>query len=75
MALCQSLRNEGWDQGIRVTAICPSWVNTEMAQAINRLPAEQMTQPEDLARISSNLLQLPDAAVPFELLINCSLEA
>ena len=75
MALCQSMRNEGWDQGIRVTAICPSWVNTEMAQAINRLPAEQMTQPEDLACISSNLLQLPDAAVPFELLINCSLEA
>ena len=28
MGLCQSMRNEGWDKGIRVTAICPSWVNT-----------------------------------------------
>ena len=28
MALCQSMRNEGFDRGIRVTAFCPSWMNT-----------------------------------------------
>ena len=32
MSLCQTMRNEGWDKGIRVTAICPGWVNTDMAK-------------------------------------------
>ncbi|WP_038548418.1 SDR family NAD(P)-dependent oxidoreductase [Synechococcus sp. KORDI-100] len=74
MALCQTMRNEGWDAGIRVTAFCPSWVNTEMATSISRVAPEAMTQPQDLASLSSTLLQLPNAAVPFELMINCSLE-
>ena len=74
MGLCQSMRNEGWDKGIRVTAICPSWVNTDMARAVTAVKAAQMTQPEDLASLSSTLLALPAASVPFELAMNCSLE-
>jgi NAD(P)-dependent dehydrogenase (short-subunit alcohol dehydrogenase family) len=74
MALCQSMRNEGWDAGIRVTAICPGWVNTRMASRVTALPAEAMTQPEDLAALTSQLLRLPASAVPFELTINCVLE-
>ena len=74
MALCQAMRNEGWDDGIRVTAICPSWVATEMALGVTSLPAEAMTQPDDLAEISSSLLHLGNAAVPFELALNCALE-
>ena len=74
MALCQSMRNEGWNHGIRVTAICPSWVNTDMARAVTAVEAAQMTQPNDLAELSSTLLSLPEASVPFELAMNCSLE-
>ena len=74
MGLCQSMRNEGWDQGIRVTAICPSWVNTDMARAVTAVEPAAMTQPEDLALLSSNLLSMPNASVPFELAMNCSLE-
>ena len=74
MGLCQSMRNEGWDEGIRVTAICPSWVNTEMAGAVTAVKAAEMTQPDDLATLSSTLLTLPAASVPFELTMNCSLE-
>ena len=74
MALCQSMRNEGWDQGIRVTAICPSWVNTDMARAVTAVQPSEMTQPRDLAMLSSTLLVLPDASVPFELAMNCSFE-
>ena len=74
MGLCQSMRNEGWDKGIRVTAICPSWVNTDMARAVTAVKAAEMTQPEDLASLSSSLLALPDASVPFELAMNCTLE-
>jgi len=75
MSLCQTMRNEGWDQGIRVTAICPGWVNTDMAKDINNFPKEDMTQPTDIATICSNLLDLPNASIPFEISLNCQLES
>ena len=71
MGLCQTMRNEGWDSGIRVTAICPSWVNTEMVSGLTAVPATEMTQPEDLAMLSSRLLELPRCSVPFELAVSC----
>lgn len=74
MALCEAMRNEGWNAGIRVTAICPGWVNTAMAARVRGLPPEAMTQSEDLAAITAQLLALPASAVPFELKINCLLE-
>ena len=84
LGLCQTIRNEGWAAGIRVTAICPGWVNTDMAAAVRSGPsdrwptqpmdAEAMTQPEDIASMSAELLRLPNRAVPFELAVSCSLE-
>ena len=74
MSLCQTMRNEGWDKGIRVTAICPGWVNTDMAKQINYFPKEKMTQAKDIATICSNLLDLPNTSVPFEIALNCQLE-
>ena len=74
LGLCQTMRNEGWEAGIRVTAICPGWVNTDMAAAVQAIPAEAMTQPHDIAALSAELLRLPNSAVPFELAINCTLE-
>ena len=74
LGLCQTMRNEGWEAGIRVTAICPGWVNTDMAAAVQAIPAEAMTQPQDIADLSADLLRLPNSAVPFELAINCTLE-
>ena len=74
MGLCQTMRNEGWEQGIRVTAICPSWVNTDMAAAVNAMPKEAMSQPADIAALTAQLLELPNSCVPFELAVNCNLE-
>ena len=74
MGLCQTIRNEGWNKGVRVTAICPSWVNTDMAKNIKSINKDEMTQPKDIASISSNLLALPNTCVPFEIAINCNLE-
>ena len=75
MGLCQSMRNTGWDQGIRVTALCPSWVNTDMAHEVSRVSAAEMMQPSDLAALSSQLLALPNASIPFEVALNCALES
>lgn len=74
MGLCHAMRNEGWDDGIRVTAICPSYVNTDMAAAVDGMAPEAMTQPEDLAAHVSLLLRLPASAVPFELAVSCQRE-
>ena len=74
MGLCQSMRNEGWGHGIRVTAICPSWVNTAMARSVTDVEPAAMTQPDDLASLASTLLSLPEASVPFEVAMNCALE-
>ena len=74
MSLCQTMRNEGWEKGIRVTAICPGWVNTDMAKEINNFPQKDMIQTKDIASICSNLLDLPNSSVPFEISLNCQLE-
>ncbi len=74
MSLCQTMRNEGWDKGIRVTAICPGWVNTDMAKDVNKFPKNEMSQPNDIAEICCNLLKLPNSSVPFEISLNCNLE-
>ena len=62
MALCQTMRNELGGR-IRVTAFCPSWVNTEMATSISRVAPEAMTQPQDIASSSTlcscRMLQFP----------------
>ena len=74
MSLCQTMRYEGWEKGIRVTAICPGWVNTDMAKEINDFPKKDMIQTNDIANICSNLLDLPNSSVPFEIALNCQLE-
>ena len=74
MGLCQTIRNEGWDYGIRISCICPGWVNTDMAENVKGINKKEMTQPEDLALIVSNLLKLPNSCIPFEVALNCNLE-
>ncbi len=74
MGLCETIRNEGWEKGIRITAICPGWVNTDMAKAVVAISKKEMTQPEDIAKLSASLLELPNSSIPFELKLNCCLE-
>ena len=74
MSICQTMRNVGWEKGIRVTAICPSWVNTKMANGVKTIDKLEMSQPEDISEICSTLLKLPKQSVPFEININCNLE-
>ena len=74
MSICQTMKNVGWKKGIRVTAICPSWVNTKMANGVKNIDKLEMSQPEDISEICSTLLKLPKQSVPFEIKINCNLE-
>lgn len=74
VALAHGIRQAGFDKGVRATAICPGFVATDMAAALSERPADQLTQPADLARIIAMLLSLPNEASVAEFAINCQLE-
>ena len=70
--LSESLYKELLGHGVKVTAICPNWVATEMAVAAGgTLPAEEMIQLDDLVKTVSWLLGLSKAACPREVVIDC----
>ncbi|MBN1361953.1 MAG: SDR family oxidoreductase [Sedimentisphaerales bacterium] len=67
-ALCKELA----PQGIKVTSLCPAWVDTDMArQAGTPLPSAEMIQPDDLVKTVRWLLSLSPAACVREVLIEC----
>jgi NAD(P)-dependent dehydrogenase (short-subunit alcohol dehydrogenase family) len=66
-----AVRRAGWNDGIRATAICPGFVNTDMAAGIADLEPQAMTQPEDLALLIANTIAMPNTASVAEILVNC----
>lgn len=74
VALSHSLRQEGYELGIRSTVICPGFVATDMAKSLTSMDPGKMTQPEDIARMIAMVLDLPNEAVVAELSVNCVLE-
>lgn len=65
-----SLTQELAPMGIKVTAICPSWVNTRIASGSSKKP-EEMIQPGDLATTIRYLLGLGQSASIREIVIHC----
>jgi NAD(P)-dependent dehydrogenase (short-subunit alcohol dehydrogenase family) len=64
IALTRSLNGELEGDGIRVTALCPGFVDTPMAEWTG-IPPEEMIQPEDCAEAVRLLLRLtPHARIP-----------
>jgi len=74
VALAHALRHTGFDLGIRATAICPGFVATDMARGLTARADDDMTDPRDLARVISMLIDLPNEASVAEFAINCQLE-
>jgi NAD(P)-dependent dehydrogenase (short-subunit alcohol dehydrogenase family) len=64
IAFTRSLNEELDADGVRATALCPAFVDTDMA-SWSGIPGEEMIQPEDCAEIVRLLLRLtPRARVP-----------
>lgn len=74
VALTHAVRRDGWEHGVRATAICPGWVRTEMAAKIASMPLEEMTDPDELAALVTSVIGLSNTASVAELLVNCSFE-
>ena len=70
VALTHAVRRIGWPHGIRATALCPGYVDTDLIAGQTDLPADELIRPEDLARLVELLLGLPNSASIAELLVN-----
>ena len=70
VALTHAVRRVGWPHGIRATALCPGFVDTDMIAGKHQVPEDELIQPEDLARMVELLLDLPNSASIAELLVN-----
>ena len=73
VALTQAFRKQGYAHGIRVSALCPGFVMTDMTVK-SPFPREDMSRAEDLAVLVETLLRLPNNAHVAELLVNCRYE-
>lgn len=75
VALTQAIRREGWDDGVRATALCPGLVDTDMTQGHRAaVPPERMSDARDIAMLVETLLSLPNTASVAELAVNCRWE-
>jgi NAD(P)-dependent dehydrogenase (short-subunit alcohol dehydrogenase family) len=74
VALGHGLRQCGKDNGVRSTVICPSYVATDMGNALANRDSMELTQPEDIARIVHMVLELPKTASIAEIPVHFSVE-
>lgn len=76
MALTHAAKFAGWDHGVRVTALCPGAVDTELVASVPGVtPAANRIPPETVADIVSFLLTLPNSASVAEMVVNTRLES
>jgi 3-oxoacyl-[acyl-carrier protein] reductase len=72
VGISESLHRELAPQGIKVTSICPGWVDTIMAEeAETPLSREEMLRPEDIMETLRWLLHLSPVASVKEVMIEC----
>lgn len=74
VALTHAVRRVGWEHGIRATALCPGFVDTDLVAHVTDVPHDQMIDPADLARLVATVVALPNTAAVAELLVNCRYE-
>ena len=65
----QSLYEEVREYGIRVTAICPGFVDTQLIPQMRRMDRSKMIRPEDIAQTVLFVLTSPPTACPVEITI------
>jgi NAD(P)-dependent dehydrogenase (short-subunit alcohol dehydrogenase family) len=72
VALAHALRHEGWQHGIRCTAVCPGLADTEMGRGLVPDRNVELTDPDDIARLVATSLDLRNTSSVSELYINCN---
>jgi NAD(P)-dependent dehydrogenase (short-subunit alcohol dehydrogenase family) len=76
LALSHAAKFAGWDDGVRVTALCPGAVDTELVASVPGVtPAANRLKPSTVAELVAVLLSLPNMASVAELVVNTRLES
>jgi NAD(P)-dependent dehydrogenase (short-subunit alcohol dehydrogenase family) len=76
MALTHAARHEAWEEGVRVTALCPGATDTELVASVPGVaPAANRMTPATVAEAAAFLLRLPNNASVAELVLNTRLES
>jgi NAD(P)-dependent dehydrogenase (short-subunit alcohol dehydrogenase family) len=70
IGLAHALRRTGFDLGIRVTAVCPGFVATDMSATVAGHDPAAFTRPEDVAASIVHIVGLPNRASVSELWMN-----
>lgn len=71
VGLSESLFKELAPHNIKVTALCPSFVDTDMVRGSQSITGPEMIRPEDIAETIAYLLSLSPTAYVQEVLIRC----
>lgn len=71
VGLSESLFNELASCNVKVTAICPSYVATDMVSHLEYPPQSLMIKPDDILQIVKGLLQLSSQACVKEIVVHC----
>lgn len=74
VALSNATRFLKWEDGVRCTALCPSFVRTDMTADVETFPHDDMIDASDLAELAVTVLALPNSASVAELVVNCKAE-
>ena len=75
LALAHGIRHCGDTQNIRCTAICPGFVDTDMASGVQDSIRAKITHPRDVATIVRTVLELPNSASIATVPINWQVES
>jgi NAD(P)-dependent dehydrogenase (short-subunit alcohol dehydrogenase family) len=76
LAMTQAVRFEGWEHGVRATALCPGAIDTDLiANLPGVTPKADRLTPETVARIVAFTLSLPNQASVPEFIANTRLES
>lgn len=76
MALSHAAKFAGWEHGVRVTALCPGAVDTELVASVPGVtPSANRIAPDTIADTVAFLLTLPNTASVAEMVMNTRLES
>lgn len=73
IALGEATKQLAWDDGVRVTAVCPGYIATDMISHLGHDP-DSIIDPADVAELIATTIALPNNASVARLDVACRLE-
>lgn len=69
LGFAHSIFEEVRNQGIKISVICPGYINTTMISSSANLDRERMIQPADIAQLVNEIILSPITICPVEIIV------